>query len=345
VVRLFFLLSGEHETLPYSEVKAILEAENQNFRVLEVLDQVLRLEADIESINAIKFRAAYTKLCCLELAVCDTDLNQIIKTIRNIDLSNLLDEEETFAVRVKHVKNYAEEISSTFLERILGGIILQEVEGTRVSLEKPDKTFIGILTGNKLLFGLKIAEISPKSFTGRLPKNKPFVHPSTMTPKLARCMVNLSRAKAGSIVLDPFCGTGSILIEAALIGCRILGTDIQRIMVKGALRNFLYFGIDPEGVIVADAKNLPIKSVDFVVADPPYGRSATTMKRTTKQIIEDTLKDLHPIIKSGGYVCMAAPKEIHASDIGRSTGYEHIESHFVYVHRSLTREIVVLRRK
>ncbi|MGC9346463.1 MAG: hypothetical protein ACP5ER_06725, partial [Candidatus Bathyarchaeales archaeon] len=60
MAKLFFLLSGEHETLPVSELKAILEAEGYTFKTLEKLDQTLRLETDLNCVEAIKRRAAFT---------------------------------------------------------------------------------------------------------------------------------------------------------------------------------------------------------------------------------------------------------------------------------------------
>jgi len=157
-------------------------------------------------------------------------------------------------------------------------------------------------------------------------------------------MVNLAKPKAEELLLDPFCGTGSMLIEATLIGCRVLGVDIQRRMVNGTLRNLAYFNIKPEGAIRADARNLPITKVDCVVTDPPYGRSATTVKRTTKQIVEEVLISVHGMLEKGRRVCMAAPKTLSIGRTGTALGYKHLESHYVYVHRSLTREIVVFEK-
>ncbi|MGB9960452.1 MAG: DNA methyltransferase [Candidatus Bathyarchaeales archaeon] len=344
MAKLFFLLSGEHETLPVSELKAIFEAEGYAYKVLEKLDQVLRVEASPESVNAVKNRAALTRLCGLELFTCEAEPSQAIKAIRAVNLDEVLKPGESFAVRIKHVKNHAQQVDSMALERKLGEIILQMTERTKVNLRSPEKTFMGFLTDNKLVFGLKLAEISAKSFTERRAKKKPFFHPSAMPPKLARCMVNLAKPKAGELVFDPFCGTGSILIEAALVGCRVVGLDVQRRMVKGSLRNFAHFSVKPEGLVMADARNPPIKAVDCVVADPPYGRSATTLKRTTKQIIEEVLKAVYDMLERGRRICMAAPKTIDIGSIGEDLGYKHLESHFVYVHRSLTREIAVLTK-
>jgi tRNA (guanine10-N2)-dimethyltransferase len=157
-------------------------------------------------------------------------------------------------------------------------------------------------------------------------------------------MVNLTKPKTGELILDPCCGTGSMLIEAALIGCRVLGLDIQRRMVRGSLKNLSYFNINPEGIIVADASKPPITKVDCVVTDPPYGRSATTLKRTTKQIIEEVLTAVSDMLDKGKRVCIAAPKTLSVGSIGVDLGYKHLESHFAYVHRTLTREIAVFEK-
>ena len=71
MARLFFLLSGESQTLPVAEVKAILEAEGYSYANPEVLDQTLRLEADPSCVRAVQVRAAFTRLCALELFTSD----------------------------------------------------------------------------------------------------------------------------------------------------------------------------------------------------------------------------------------------------------------------------------
>jgi len=344
VAKLFFLLSGEHETLPTAELKAILEAENYAFKTLEKLDQTLRLEADLNCIKTIAHRAAFTRLCGLELLSCEAETSTIAKAMRFATFDEALRDGESFVVRVKRVKNHAPNIDSAVLERKLGEIILNKKPKAKVNLKNPDKTFLGILTNEKLVFGIKLAEIPPKPFVERRPKKKPFFHPSAMTAKLARCMVNLAKPKAAGLVFDPFCGTGSILVEAAFMGYRILGLDIQRRMARGSRKNFAYFNIEPQGIIVADARNPPITKIDCMVTDPPYGRSATTLKRTTKQIVEEALTAVYDKLGKSQRVCMAAPKTLNIGDIGTLLGYKHLDSHFVYVHRSLTREVAVFEK-
>ena len=341
MAKLFFLLSGEHPTLPLSELRVILEAEDYEYRILERLIQVLRVEADIESIEAVKSRSAMTRVCGLELFSCDAAATSILGKTRSASLDSFIERGESFAVRVRRVGGTAPNIMRLELERKLGKIILNKVKDIKVNLAKPQRTFFGVLTENRFVFGLKMAEISAKPFIERNPQKKPFFHPSAMSAKLARCMVNLARPKAGDLVLDPFCGTASILVEAGLIGCRVIGIDAQPHMIRGSLQNLLHYGLEPEGVAVADARHLPITKTDCVVTDPPYGRAATTLGWTTRQLVEEALATINERLPRGRRICIASPKSIKIGEIGEELRFKHVESHHIYVHRSLTREIAV----
>jgi len=341
---LFFVLSGEHPTLPTSELKAILEAEGYRYRVLESLTQALRVKTDIDAIWSVASRSAMTRVCGRELFHCHANVAEIIKKMQRASLKNLMDKGESFVVRMKKIRSCSPHIVSWDLERKLGGLILGRVKGVRVNLTKPQKTFYGVLTEDKLIFGLKMVEVSPKPFVERKPRKRPFFHPTAMPAKLARCMVNLAQPRAGDLVLDAFCGTASILIEAGLIGCRVLGFDARRHMVEGSLRNLLRYNVEAEGLVVADARRPPVSKVDCVVTDPPYGRSATTLGLSTQQIVEDFLSTIEDRLPKGGRICMASPKSIGIGRIGKEIGFKHVESHYVYVHRSLTREIAVFER-
>ena len=344
MAKLFFLLSGENETLPAAELKAILEAEGFRFKITEKLDQIVRLKANLNSVKAVQRRSAYTRISALELFTCKAQEAAIMKAADCIDFKSVLNEGETFAVRIRRVREYAEEISTIAFEEKLGKHILQNTSKTKVNLKNPDKTFLGVLTNDQLVFGVKLTEIEPKTFSERRPRKKPFFHPSAMPSKLARSMVNLARAKKGELVLDPFCGTGSVLIEAALIGCRTLGLDAKRRMTRGCLRNLKHFHIESDGVVMADARRAPLTKVDCLVTDPPYGRSATTMKSTTKLIVEEVLFSARTLLHEGQRICIASPKTLNIAQIGVDLVYKHLESHFVYVHRTLTREIAVFEK-
>ena len=343
MAKLFFLISGEHQTLPVSEVQAILKAEGIDYQIVEKLSQVLRIEADAYCVEPIRLRSALTRVCCQEIFNCEASLPDILGNIR----SDVLDEficDESFEVRVRRVECVTPELIRVDLERKLGEQILKTVKTSRVNLSNPKKTFFGVLTDNRFIFGLKTAEIIPKPFLERGPRRRPFFHPTAMPAKLARLMVNLAQPKMGDLMLDPFCGTGGMLVEAGLIGCRVVGFDAKPHMLRGGLKNLKHYEIKLEGVAIADARYPPVTGVDCIATDPPYGRSASTLGTNTRRIVEDFLSAAADMLPRGAKICMASPETIQIGETAEEAGFKHLESHFVYVHRSLTREIVVFEK-
>ena len=98
MAKLFFLLSGESETLPAAEVKAILEAEGYTYANPTVLDQTLRLESDVGCVKAVQVRAAFTRLCALELFISDATETAACEAACNADFEAVLKPGESFSV-------------------------------------------------------------------------------------------------------------------------------------------------------------------------------------------------------------------------------------------------------
>ncbi len=263
--------------------------------------------------------------------------------MRNISSEYLPKKGESYSIRIKRVRDSSSHIDVLDLERVIGSVFFHQRDNLIVSFVNPSKPYFGILSNGMLFFGLKLGDIDSKQFTTRSPKRRPFFHPTALTAKLARCMVNLSRAKRDSLLLDPFCGTGTILLEAGMIGCQPIGIDIKASMIKGTLNNLRSYGIKETGLILSDARKLPLQSVDCISTDPPYGRSSTTMGIKTGDLLIDFLSNLKDVIKREGFISIAAPKEEEVSNMGRDIGYNLIESYQIRVHRSLTREIAVLK--
>jgi len=343
VASLLFLLSGEHPTLPKAELKAVLESEKKRFRVTADLQQVLVLEAGIDALNAVSRKCGMTKICGFELFTCRADESEIYETLKRTPLREVLSQTGSFAVRVKRVGAPSSGISAVRLEKMLGGLI-KDSYGVPVNLAKPEKSFCCVLSGDRFVMGVKVHETSSKSFMERKPMRRPFFHPSAMPSKLARCVVNLTRPRAGQVLVDPFCGTGGILLEAGLIGCRVAGSDLSLKMLKGCLRNLRYYGVDPVGLALAEASSSLFMEVDRIVTDPPYGRLSSTMGSEAAKVMVDFIAKAADSLKAGGYVCIAYPKIFSLSEAGEDCGLKKLETHQVYVHKSLTREITVFKR-
>src|SRR5881409_1990192 len=118
--------------------------------------------------------------------------------------------------------------------------------------------------------------------------------------------------------------------------------DALRRMIRGSRRNLKYFQMDPSGLIRGDARNIPVTRIEAMATDPPYGTGASTLKSTTRNILKDFLPNAHSILSKGCKAVVASPVGTRTPDIAESAGFRVVDRHEVYVHRSLTREILVL---
>ncbi len=130
-------------------------------------------------------------------------------------------------------------------------------------------------------------------------ESRPYISKEISTsPKICRTLLNLAGARAGDTVLDPFCGTGTLLMEAAMLGMKVIGIDIDGNQVQGTKSNLTWFGRDIGervhfDVFRGDARNLTNlvhKQVDAVAFEPALG--PVTRKRPTLREAEEIIKDL-----------------------------------------------------
>jgi tRNA (guanine10-N2)-dimethyltransferase len=343
-MEIIFILSGENETLPKAEVTAGLEAENVSFNIKYHQNGILILEiADEDSniIDTIGKKIAYThEICKLLFKTSTANLND--DTIK-YPWKNVVGHD--YAVRVKKI-GLDPDFNSQAMEIEIGGIIKKGLgDKARVNLENPETFLRVIVINDNVLVSERLIKRAKKHFYDLKPHKRPFFYPGSMSPKLARGMSNLARVKKGSIVLDPFCGTGGILIEAGIIGAKVIGIDIDEKMVEGTKRNLEYCNIDDYEVLQGDARYIKLPyNVDAIVTDPPYGISASTAGVESKKIYEESLLSMQEIVKEDGYICMATPHYLDIHELVSHTKFKIIEQYEIRMHKSLTRVISVLKR-
>ena len=339
--RFFFALSGEHSTLPLAELKAILQAYAVEYKIVGSFYKLVEIEGDRAKIESIAGRGGYVDEMGQEVLHTEDSLASIKEAVQSTDLEPFLSSQDSFSVRMLRFGGVSKELSRVHLESYLGKL-LAEKTGAKVDLRSPKKPFRGILAGSLFHLGLIMQQRAKGSIHRRRPRKRAVFHPSTMPPKLARCLVNLSGARDGETFLDPFCGVGGIVIEASLLGCNVVGVDALSRMVRSARKNLAHFGLNSYGLVRGDARNIPLRSVDAIATDPPYGTGASTLKSTTKDILARFLPQAKMTMSPGGKVVFASPLGTGAVDLAESQGFKVFDRHELYVHRSLTREILVL---
>ena len=102
-----------------------------------------------------------------------------------------------------------------------------------------------------------------------------------LPPKLARMMVNLASASKDETLLDAFCGSGTILTEAATLGYKkLIGSDISERAISDTTKNLDWIKAQrglktDEKLFVSDVKflaeKLPKESIGAVVSEPYLG--------------------------------------------------------------------------
>ena len=340
---LLLILSQEHDKLPLAELRAVLEIEEIETEMEIVCPGLLilrNLDEDVfdDYYRIFVRRLGYTHEVHQLIDECDyEDLDSAVKAI---DWSEYVD--ENFAVRVKRFNT---EIDTVATERRVGHLILTNTENISVNLSDP-KSFIRVVAHQSriyLCFGKY--QLNKKYFEEMKPHKRPFFHPGCMSPKLARCMANLARVKEGDVVLDPFCGTGGILIEAGLIGCKVIGCDIDWKMKKGTATNLEYAGVTDYKTHVVDVRELEMyEEVDAVVTDPPYGISTTTCGEGASGIFSEFLQSIEHSMKKDALLVMASPHTLDIDSLLNDVGFELLERYEIKMHRSLTRIISVIAK-
>jgi tRNA (guanine10-N2)-dimethyltransferase len=235
-MKLLFELSGENPSLPFAEIGCIGT----------VLDQRLQVAVAECADPSRAHRLAMTQNVLEYLGECEPEL----PVFRNLLKDLALETSVTFAGRAKKVHGGCHEhnpCSQREFERLIGTMI-----SGPVSLHSPEAEFRAILSEDRCYFGRVLFSIERKAYDTRNPGKRNFFHPGVMMPRMARTLVNIAKAQKGEVMLDPFCGTGGILIEAGLLGIHAVGSDFDPLMVMGSRQNSA-----EACLILGDATQLP----------------------------------------------------------------------------------------
>jgi len=157
------------------------------------------------------------------------------------------------------------------------------------NLANPKITFLVVATEETIWLGEILSE-SDGSWGEH--SQKAYLYSSAIPTRLARAMVNLVAAP-GDKIIDPCCGSGTILIEAASIGIKAVGCDINPKLADISVGNLKHFGLSGM-ILIADARNMS-GSFDAVVTDLPYGRNCPTDDQLCREILAN-LRNLAPKI-------------------------------------------------
>jgi predicted RNA methylase len=199
------------------------------------------------------------------------------------------------------------------------------------NLDNPQNRFLLIERQQRLWFAQVLSECQ---YSFQQHDAKPYRTSTSLSSQLARALVNLVTPQARSLI-DPCCGTGSILLEAHLLGLQTYGADANRETAWRARQNLAHFGYQ----VVVDHVEIQgcQRKADGLVTDLPYGRLLKTDENAIRSILDHGVK--------------LAPLAVYVAghDISAwltAAGYDEIEVFTVnkhdrvvrYVHRAVVRQ-------
>ncbi len=319
--RVLIILSGENSTLPEAEAGALLRTYDPSAVCRKMEPRVLIALTKAKP-EAIAGRIAYAR--------------RVGVLLPSGHISRVLREKvKRGSFRIRKLRLAP---SRTPVEQIEGKL-LSQLDG-RVDLDDPDYE-VSVIEGKRVYSMLTRPRSLRQDWASRRPRRRPFFHPAAIFPKLSRALVNLSGVKEGEILMDPFAGTGSVLLEASVIGILPVAIDISRSMVRGALANQREFSQSWLGIIQADARSLPVRKVDGIVTDVPYGRASSSHGRSTGEIVRRLLSSAANLLARERVLVIMHPDYVKVTP---TREFIKESAHRLYIHRNLTRVITVLRR-
>ncbi len=201
-------------------------------------------------------------------------------------------------------------------------------------------------------------------------------HSGMLPPKLAKIMINLvGYPKENSVLLDPFCGSGTILNEAVLNAYRkIIGADISKKAISDSKINLEWIknqynldSIDARFInrsVLNLSKVIKENSIDCIVTEPYLGPQRNLVNiKLVKEELEGlyslSLLQFEKILKKDGLVVMIWPVFLKNTYIEpnysnwviiepiKKDWSNNIRKTLVYgrLGQKVWREIVILRKK
>jgi len=145
-------------------------------------------------------------------------------------------------------------------------------------------------------------------------------------------MINLIGLKEGETVCDPFCGTGTTLLEAESMGIHAIGLDFDEKMYNISKENLDVNGYKSK-IIKADFSQLTkmTDKFDGIVTDLPYGTASKSSENP-----EELMKKFVSILPKRKKIAIMCKKGFE-----KKLKFNPIKKYEIYRHKSLTRTILI----
>ncbi|MBU0732082.1 methyltransferase domain-containing protein [Patescibacteria group bacterium] len=226
---------------------------------------------------------------------------------------------EKFGLKIKKELGPARLVTSKDPE--LSSVIVQ-----KEILKKDGSDFIVVIDDGKYTIGVTKIVQDFKTYSD-LDYGRPARDPRNgmLPPKVAEMMINIVSPEPGNAIIDPFCGSGTILHAAAMLGWKnILGSDISPQAINNTKKNIEWLATQRKKELstinfrfeIIDAQNLSTilsaNSVDAIVTEvylgpPKFERDLPRIKKDLETLYFKVFADFKRILKPKAKLVVAFP--------------------------------------
>lgn len=336
------LLSGEHPTLPAAELRALLDVHDPRAGVhaqgLVAAVQPGRPEGTDEALARMALAHEWGELWA-QAPETPEGLAQLAAIVRGRASG-----QGSAAVAAER-RGEGKGVDRAAVERALGAALRDA--GHAIDLRAPETVLFAWLADGRIAVGLRRGRQDRSRFEARVSDERAHFSPVSMHPRRAASLLHLARVAPGGRVYDPFCGTGGMVLEAALEGYDAWGSDLDSFMVQGTLQTLADAAAEPlDGhAFVADIADAPalVGPVEAVVTDLPYGRGSSTDGEPLRELYGRAFAAFARLLPAGRHAVVGHPDPSLLSGL-EAHGFRVVERHAEPVHRSLVRHYAVAVR-
>jgi len=201
---------------PGLEDVAAKEIEELKGRVTKLSRGRVYFEGDLRLVATLNYWGRTIERVVLLLKESRVEnLDEIYKEVRRLDFS-IIKPHQSFAIRSKRVGIH--DFTSIDIARIAGQAVIDSYLASKavrlkVNLDEPDVIVRVELIDSTLLVGIDTTGDEGLHKRGY----RVYQHPAPLNATIAASMIRLSGWKCDEVLVDPMCGSGTILVEAAMM--------------------------------------------------------------------------------------------------------------------------------
>jgi len=318
----YLFVLGRNVDLSVEEVKSFLKKEGIDFRIISRFSNGILIETE-RILRGVVDKLGGT--ISIGEVLAEGDVKKIIEILDNKPLYDIKGNKLNYIIYNFNGKEFErisfylknrfrkEELKATE-KKLTGRIILQNGEEvSKVSSNLIDEQyFIFENAFGKVIEETDYEKIEKRDMGKPVRRNE-----LSISPRLAKIMINLSQVRQGETLLDPFCGIGTILQEALLQNIDVIGVDKDRKAIDCSELNLKWFKFLKGNYNLKNADSSSVVldyNVDAIVTEPNFGElqkripsqaKAEEITKNFEALIVKVLRNLKRNVK--GRIVFTAP--------------------------------------